>query len=388
MPETQADCPIFLRKTYAMIDSCDPSIACWSEDGKTFIVKNTSIFEKQTIPTFFKHSKFSSFVRQLNFYGFRKIKYSDTLVIDKKLEAETANYWRFKHDKFQRGKPELLSKIKRSNGQSTTTSSGKTEDANLKSEVTTLKKRIEAMTKNIDDLTSLVEQVTLNQDIPVKEEVGNKRKKVELENFDNVRPDEALSAGMVDLEEDLEILAEAPLSAVPPPAPPRRQGSELSQLSDDDFVDHLFTAFGDDEGGASLGELSPMEIEPVRSADEKNNSPDPVLMKSLSDALSLLPREVQEMIVNRLIASITGTASLDKDIGSAVTSLSDTKKEAATPSQVPPSPVLGAKPEPEIPISLAAATLAAFLSHYGTTVKDKAVQKSLQKAAVPIPIHA
>jgi hypothetical protein len=49
---------------------------------------------------------------------------------------------------------------------------------------------------------------------------------------------------------------------------------------------------------------------------------------------------------------------------------------------------LGAKPEPEIPVSLAAATLAAFLSHYGTTVKDKAVQKSLQKAAVPIPIHA
>ena len=61
-----------LTETYAMIDSCDSSIACWSEDGKTFIVKNTSIFEKQTIPTFFKHSKFSSFVRQLNFYGYVK----------------------------------------------------------------------------------------------------------------------------------------------------------------------------------------------------------------------------------------------------------------------------------------------------------------------------
>ena len=93
-------------------------------------------------------------------------------------------------------------------------------------------------------------------------------------------------------------------------------------------------------------------------------------------------------MLNRLIASITGTASLDKDIGSAVTVLSDTKEEAVTPSQVPPSPVMGAKPEPEMPISLAAATLAAFLAHYGTTVKDKALQKSLQKAAVPIPIHA
>ena len=310
-------------------------------------------------------------------------------MIDKKLEAETANYWRFKHDKFQRGKPELLTEIKRSNGQTSTTSGGgKTEDANLKSEVTTLKKRIEAMTKNIDDLTSLVEKVTLNQDIPMKEEVGNKRKKVELVKFDNIRPDEAFSAGMVDLDEDLTILPEAPLSAVPSQAPPRRQASELSQLSDDDFVDHLFTAFGNEDGGASLGELTPMELEPPRSMDEKDNSPDPELMNRLSDALTLLPREVQEMIVNRLIASITGTASLDKDIGSAVTSLADTKKKAATPSQVPPSPVLGAKPEQEVPISLAAATLAAFLSHYGTTVKDKAVQKSLQKAAVPIPIHA
>lgn len=53
-----------------MINTCDPAIASWSEDGTTFIVKNTNVFEKKIIPTFFKHSKFSSFVRQLNFYGY------------------------------------------------------------------------------------------------------------------------------------------------------------------------------------------------------------------------------------------------------------------------------------------------------------------------------
>jgi len=313
-------------------------------------------------------------------------------VIDKQLEAETANYWRFRHDKFQKGKPELLAEIKRSNGQSSTTASAvKTEDANLKSEVVTLKKRIEAMTKNIDDLTSLVQKVTLTQETPVKEEmdveVGNKRKKVEMVKFDDIRPDEALSAGM-DLDKDLTVLAEA--DKLPLPAPqslPRRQSSEGSQLSDDDFVNQLFTAFGNDDGGVSLTES--MELEPLRSAEEKDNAPDPELMNRLSDALTLLPRDIQEMIVNRLIASITGTACLDKDISSAVTVLSDATEEAASPSQVPPSPVLGPTPEPEkVPLSLAAATLAAFLSHYGTTVKDKALQKSLQKAAVAIPIHA
>ena len=46
-----------------MIDTCDPTVACWSEDGETFVVKDPIKFEKQIIPQFFKHSKFSSFVR-------------------------------------------------------------------------------------------------------------------------------------------------------------------------------------------------------------------------------------------------------------------------------------------------------------------------------------
>ena len=46
-----------------MIDSCDPDVACWSEDGTTFVVKDPIRFERTIIPQFFKHSKFTSFVR-------------------------------------------------------------------------------------------------------------------------------------------------------------------------------------------------------------------------------------------------------------------------------------------------------------------------------------
>jgi hypothetical protein len=63
LSDAAADIPIFLRKTYHMVDTCDPTVACWSEDGETFVVKNPEKFEKQIIPQFFKHSKFSSFVR-------------------------------------------------------------------------------------------------------------------------------------------------------------------------------------------------------------------------------------------------------------------------------------------------------------------------------------
>jgi heat shock transcription factor 2 len=50
-----------------MIDTCDAKVASWSEDGETFIVKDTDVFEKAIIPQFFKHSKFSSFVRSTQF---------------------------------------------------------------------------------------------------------------------------------------------------------------------------------------------------------------------------------------------------------------------------------------------------------------------------------
>jgi hypothetical protein len=46
-----------------MIDSCDAEIAGWDEDGLTFTVKDPVLFETTIIPQFFKHSKFTSFVR-------------------------------------------------------------------------------------------------------------------------------------------------------------------------------------------------------------------------------------------------------------------------------------------------------------------------------------
>jgi len=46
-----------------MIDTCDPKIAGWSDNGETFVIKDPVKFEEQIIPQFFKHNKFSSFVR-------------------------------------------------------------------------------------------------------------------------------------------------------------------------------------------------------------------------------------------------------------------------------------------------------------------------------------
>ena len=59
--------PLFLRKVFSMISTCPPEIGAWSDHGETFVIKDSDRFSTEIIPTAFKHSKFASFVRQLNF---------------------------------------------------------------------------------------------------------------------------------------------------------------------------------------------------------------------------------------------------------------------------------------------------------------------------------
>ncbi|CAM8921160.1 unnamed protein product [Rhodiola kirilowii] len=64
----------FLLKTYDMVDdSSTDSIVSWSDTNNSFVVWDPPEFAKILLPTYFKHNNFSSFIRQLNTYGFRKI---------------------------------------------------------------------------------------------------------------------------------------------------------------------------------------------------------------------------------------------------------------------------------------------------------------------------
>lgn len=61
--------PPFLLKTYMLVeDPVTDDVISWNVDGTAFVVWQPAEFARDLLPTLFKHSNFSSFVRQLNTY--------------------------------------------------------------------------------------------------------------------------------------------------------------------------------------------------------------------------------------------------------------------------------------------------------------------------------
>ncbi|RKP21794.1 hypothetical protein ROZALSC1DRAFT_26818 [Rozella allomycis CSF55] len=143
--------PAFLNKLYNMVsDSSSSHLIRWSDSGNSFIVTKPDDFSREVLPRFFKHGNFTSFVRQLNMYGFHKVPHLQQGVLI--AGDNTPDYWEFANDLFKKNKPELLCFLKRKTGKESSDEKESMDVKMLLNELSTIKQQQLNITEELKNL--------------------------------------------------------------------------------------------------------------------------------------------------------------------------------------------------------------------------------------------
>jgi len=157
---------LFVDKVFELVN--DPSMSDvirWSDDGSSFVISNEDKLVNQVFPELFKHNSMDSFIRQLHHYGFKK-------------NTKDKNSLEFSNSMFVRGRPELISSIKRK-GASTKSHAPKNVNAEfdeLLAQIDALKSEKESLQSENENLREkymeLVTKYEPSDESPTNSEAG------------------------------------------------------------------------------------------------------------------------------------------------------------------------------------------------------------------------
>ncbi|TMW59043.1 hypothetical protein Poli38472_007188 [Pythium oligandrum] len=89
----------FVTKLYKMVDTEPATIVSWIRGGTAFCIVDPKMMAEHCLPKYFRHRRFSSLIRQLNFYSFYRVQEGQLTI--------------YQHSFFRKGRPDLLVHIKR-----------------------------------------------------------------------------------------------------------------------------------------------------------------------------------------------------------------------------------------------------------------------------------